>query len=62
MAYIKLTNESSPGNVGLLQYRAKNIRRLNSVAQVLLVSESSLTRAKKIDNTRLNKKSFCHNI
>ncbi len=47
MAHIKLTDENLPGIVGLLHYSPKTAKPLNELAEVLLVSDNSLTRAER---------------
>jgi len=47
MAYIKLSDESLPGIVGLLHYSPQTAKPLNDLTEVLLVSDSSLTRAER---------------
>ncbi len=64
MAHIKLTNENLPGIVGLLHYSPKTAKPLNELAEVLLVSNNSLTRAEReliaSSVSHWNDCHFCH--
>jgi uncharacterized peroxidase-related enzyme len=66
MAHIKLKNENLPGIVGLLDYSPKTARPLNELAEVLLVEDSSLTRAEReiiaSSVSYWNDCHFCHSV
>src|SRR6478752_7574017 len=63
MAHIELSNEL-PGIVGLLHYSPQTAKPLNDLAEVLLVSDSSLTRAERemiaSSVSHWNDCHFCH--
>jgi uncharacterized peroxidase-related enzyme len=64
MAHIKLTDENLPGIVGLLHFSPKTATPLNDLAEVLLVSDNSLTRAEReliaSSVSHWNDCHFCH--
>jgi uncharacterized peroxidase-related enzyme len=66
MAHIKLTNENLPGIVGLLHYSPKTAKPLNDLAEELLVSDNSLTRAERemiaSSVSYWNDCHFCHTV
>jgi len=47
MAHIRLNDESLPGIIGLLHFSPSTAKPLNDLAEVLLVSDNSLTRAER---------------
>ena len=47
MAHIQLNNENLPGIIGLLHYSPQTAKPLNDLAEVLLVDDSTLTRAER---------------
>ena len=47
MAHIRLNDENLPGIIGLLHFSPSTAKPLNDLAEVLLVSDNSLTRAER---------------
>ena len=66
MAHIQLTDENLPGIVGLLHYSPKTAKPLNDLAEELLVSDNSLTRAERemiaSSVSYWNDCHFCHTV
>ena len=64
MAHIKLNDENLPGIIGLLHFNPKTAKPLNDLAEVLLVSDNSLTRAEReliaSSVSHWNDCHFCH--
>lgn len=64
MAHIQLNDENLPGIMGLLQYSPKTAKPLNELAEVLLVSDNSLTRGEReliaSSVSHWNDCHFCH--
>jgi len=64
MAHIQLNDENLPGIIGLLHYSPQTARPLNDLAEVLLVEDSTLTRAEReliaSSVSHWNDCHFCH--
>src|SRR3954462_12911262 len=64
MAHIQLNDENLPGIIGLLNFSPKTAKPLNDLAEVLLVSDNSLTRAEReliaSSVSHWNDCHFCH--
>jgi uncharacterized peroxidase-related enzyme len=64
MAHIQLTDENLPGIIGLLHFSPQTAKPLNELAEVLLVSDNSLTRAEReliaSSVSHWNDCHFCH--
>ena len=64
MAHIQLTDENLPGIIGLLHFSPQTARPLNDLAEVLLVEDSTLTRAEReliaSSVSHWNDCHFCH--
>jgi uncharacterized peroxidase-related enzyme len=66
MAHIKLHNEQLPGIVGLLDYSQRTAKPLNDLAEVLLVGNSTLSKAEReiiaSSVSYWNDCHFCHTV
>jgi len=64
MAHIQLNDENLPGIIGLLHYSPQTAKPLNELAEVLLVEDSTLTRAEReliaSSVSHWNDCHFCH--
>jgi uncharacterized peroxidase-related enzyme len=64
MAHIQLNDENLPGIIGLLHYSPQTAKPLNDLAEVLLVDDSTLTRAEReliaSSVSHWNDCHFCH--
>ena len=64
MAHIQLNDENLPGIIGLLDYSPRTAKPLNELAEVLLVEDSTLTRAEReliaSSVSHWNDCHFCH--
>jgi len=64
MAHIQLNDENLPGIIGLLHYSPATAKPLNELAEILLVSDNSLTRGEReliaSSVSHWNDCHFCH--